>query len=1527
MKGAWLLWRHLPRVAPYLRPYWKLAAIAVVLTLLSSVLTLAAPWPLALLVDNVLGKRKLPSLLAELGIQGHPTHLLILAALFSFGLAIAGNAMTVVNNYVESKVRQFMVLDLRSDLFEHCQKLSFAFHDQRRTGELMARINYTAASIGTIVMSLPPLAQSAVTLTGMFCIAFAIDYQIALVSLVVLPFLYYSLGLYGTKIVPRLQHVQKLEWQSLSIVNEAMSMLRVIVSFGRERYEHQRFRSQGETAVDARINLTVRQTVFSLGVNSVTAAGTALIFGLGGLKALHGQLSVGQLLVLLSYIAAVYKPLESISTTVGSINEQLVQLKGSLDLLDVAPEVSDAADAKRVTRVRGRVVFDRVGFSYAGRENTLSDISFEAQPGERVAVVGPTGAGKTTLLSLLVRFYDPQHGVIAIDGIDIKQIKLVSLRDQISVVLQEPLLFSGTITDNIRYGRLDATDEEIVTAAKQANAHDFIEQLPGGYQTQLGERGAQLSGGERQRICIARAFIKDAPILVLDEPTSSIDSKTEAVILDALDKLMLGRTSFMVAHRLSTIRDADKILVIDGGRKVEEGSHADLLTRRGLYYQLHLAQTTSRAYSDENPAGSSGGAGIIGGAGSIVAGGGSGRAGGSVGGAGSTGGDGTKGGAGSVGEFSVTSRKKQSVFASNGSRSAAIVVLGMMTKIPVAGVVWQTVHYLIGLKRLGFDVYYVETHARTPSMLMRSDSDDSGRLAADFIANVMKRFDLGHNWAYVALHDRGQHYGLSEMSLHDLYGRAELLLNLHGGTRPLPEQVSTERLVYLETDPVQPQIELHKGNEQTWDFLRQHCAFFTFAENYGKPSCLLPVCSEFEFVPTRQPVVLDFWNEQGLGEGERLSSKNGDGIGETRGESFTTIGNWRQSWRELEYEGETYRWSKHHEFLKFLELPQRTGQEFELALAGCVDRDKALLESHGWRVIDALEVSSDVDRYRNYIASSRGEFTVAKDQNVRLRTGWFSDRSASYLASGRPVVTQDTGFGEVIGTGEGCFAFSNLEQAASAVEAITAQPERHRRAAYEIAREFFCHERVLKPLLDHVGVSVSRRSHEIGSHRPAFPLSLRLTPRSRRPLELDAGVSHQILGADIDRLRAFAQLPDSRAQASIIIPTHNQLGFTKLCLESLFAYTDAPAYEVIVVDNASHDQTVDYLNQLRAILPQLRVIENSTNRGFPAAINQGVAIAQGNCIVILNNDTIVTPGWLSALIGHLDEEVGVVCPTTNRSGTEADIEVEYDTYGELLSFAAARVSDHAGATFEIGMPAMFCVALARSTYDRVGPLDEGFGLGLYEDDDYAVRVRQLGLKTVCAEDVFVHHFGEATFGHLFASGERDEIRVSNQKRFTSKWGHGSEHGRRNSGAYNDLVTAVKQLVDESIPSGSTVAVVTRGDDRLLNFASCTGWHFPRGDQGVYAGFYPATSSDAIAHLEQLREQGMDYLVIPRPYFWWSDYYTEFASHLDYHYESVGDGVESERCAVIYKVHERVERLAVESGAFGGVQADESAKSA
>lgn len=395
------------------------------------------------------------------------------------------------------------------------------------------------------------------------------------------------------------------------------------------------------------------------------------------------------------------------------------------------------------------------------------------------------------------------------------------------------------------------------------------------------------------------------------------------------------------------------------------------------------------------------------------------------------------------------------------ARRKKIVLLGMMGRMRVAGCVWQTLHYLVGLRRLGYEPYYVEAHGATPWAFQDREAE-----VAAFIGSILQRFDMGDRWAYHARGRSGRYYGLTGYQVGQLYESAAAILNLHGATVPTADQSATGRLVYIDTDPVRIQLDVYHGVQTTADVLEQHYALFTFGENYGNADCTLPVSDRFRFKPTRQPVVLDFWTFPGMGSED----------------VFTTIGNWENSWRDVEFNGEQYHWSKHFEFLKIIDIPSRTRQPIELALSKCKDDDQARLLSHGWRFRDALSFSNDLNAYREYIVRSKAEFTVAKDQNIRLRTGWFSDRSATYLAAGRPVVTQETGFSNILPTGQGLFAFSDMDEALASIYSINADYGHHRRAASEIAREYFAHDVVLTQLLSEAGVdrpmlSCTKRHH------------------------------------------------------------------------------------------------------------------------------------------------------------------------------------------------------------------------------------------------------------------------------------------------------------------------------------------------------------------------------------------------------------------------------------------------------------------
>jgi GT2 family glycosyltransferase len=571
-----------------------------------------------------------------------------------------------------------------------------------------------------------------------------------------------------------------------------------------------------------------------------------------------------------------------------------------------------------------------------------------------------------------------------------------------------------------------------------------------------------------------------------------------------------------------------------------------------------------------------------------------------------------------------------------------------------------------------------------------------------------------------------------------------------------------------------------------------------------------------------------------------------------------------------------------------------------LSNSSCNETERDLLQSRGWRVRDALGFTHDLDQYRSYIARSRGEFTVAKDQNVRLRSGWFSDRSATYLASGRPVITQETGFSNVLPVGEGLFAFSSLEEIIGSVECIQSDYSRHRRVAFDIARTYFSHEVVLSRLLADLGISRVRGKSRQES---VLPPELMIIPTSRWPTRLPAATLDIALKLAAPVAEAGSQ--SSRRRVSVIVVTHNGLAYTKMCLKSLFGAGWRANDEIIIIDNGSTDGTQQFLRELSSLNSAVRVEMNDHNRGFAAANNQGAFLARGDILVFLNNDTITPRGWMEGLVRWLeDPETGMVGPVTNRTCNEAQIDAPYRTFGEFEVFAGEYTRQHAGQAAEIAMLAMFCVAMRREVFESVGPLDEQFQIGMFEDDDYAQRVRKTGYKIVCAEDVFVHHFGQASLGELCIEGKYDHILESNRRRFEAKWGiQWQPHRRRTTPDYENLRSAIRQLAAQRLPSGATVLVITKGDEELLKFTEHCGWHFPRDNEGRYTNIYPADSAEAITQLESSRANGAGFLLIPRPALWWLDFYAGFKDHLERNYVLT---VREEETCLIFDVREPAE---------------------
>ena len=811
-------------------------------------------------------------------------------------------------------------------------------------------------------------------------------------------------------------------------------------------------------------------------------------------------------------------------------------------------------------------------------------------------------------------------------------------------------------------------------------------------------------------------------------------------------------------------------------------------------------------------------------------------------------------------------------------RRRSIVLLGMMTKMPVPGVIWQTIHYLLGFQRLGYDVVYVEAHARAPAPFMDTPTDPGTARAAAFLQDLMSHYGFGDRWAYHALHEGNECFGMSVSALRRAYESASAIVNLHGGTAPLDEHVASGRLVLVATDPGLLEVELSTERPETLRFLDAHCAAFTFGENYGRPVSGLPFSDRYSLLSTRQPVVPELWENA-----------------YPAGSHYRTVANWRQRGREFGFGGEWYEWSKDLEFSKILDVPKRSALGFELALSNATDDDATLLESHGWRVRDAGAFGRTTDPYRRFIQESRGELTAAKDQNVRLRTGWFSDRSATFLAAGRPVVTQDTGFGENLPTGRGLFAFTDLESALVALETIESDHNAACRAASDIARECFDYRVVLTRLLADAGVEGPRAPGVPRASVRALDHDLRLEPVSRRPLRLeretvDTLAAHAVPEPPTEEvpLRTPIVAAADGFTASIVVVTWENLALTRLCLESLLAHTQDVPFELIVVDNASTDGTSEYLQTLAAAEPRVRLILNERNHGFARACNQGARAALGDVLVFLNNDTVLPPGWLRGLVAHLRRPgVGAVSAVTNRIGTEAEVPERARTLGEFLERASLRRAARAGESRAVEMLAFFCVALRRDVWTHIGPLDEVFGRGLFEDDDYSARLHAAGYDLVCAEDVLVHHLGEASFGRLVSDGTYGALFDENRRRFESKWAREWRRpSRSNDDHYHTLVERIRTSVCEYVPAGRRIAVVSRGDDALLDLGEVTAWHFPLAADGQWAGHYPADTAAAVEQIEAVRFAGVEYLLLPEPAFWWLDHYSGLGEHLLQHGEEV-----------------------------------------
>jgi ABC-type multidrug transport system fused ATPase/permease subunit len=574
----------------FLRPHRRRVALLVGLLVVQIALGALQPWPLKIVIDYVLDDRPLPAAVAgPLGAitGGSLRATLILFVLAGVLLQVINQVLTAYALQIQVETGQRMVYTLRYRLLQHLQGLGLHHHVMTNTGDAVYRVDVDAYSIENLVMSgVLPLATSVATLLVMFAILLKLDFVVALLALMVLPFLFLALRYYTSTLSRQEERVKELESKLIERLYEVFSAIRLVKSFAREPHESARYAQAGDQTMQARIAVTWQQSMFGLMIGMTTVLGTAVVLIVGGLHVMSGQMTVGDLTVVISYLGAVYGPLSAIAHTTGQVQGAVAGARRVRAMLAMTPETIDAPDAIEPTAVMGEIRFEAVGFSYPDGTQVLDDISFEAKPGQMVAVVGLTGAGKTTLVSLIPRFYTPTVGRVLLDGIDVRNYKIRPLREKIAIVLQDPVLFSGTIADNLRYGRLDATDAEIEAAARAAHAHEFIDHLPHKYDTHIAEAGGSLSGGERQRLSVARAILKDAPILILDEPTSSLDAISEEIVFAALRRLRSGRTTIVIAHRLSTVRDADVILVLDGGRIAAKGRHDELLGTSQLYRRM-----------------------------------------------------------------------------------------------------------------------------------------------------------------------------------------------------------------------------------------------------------------------------------------------------------------------------------------------------------------------------------------------------------------------------------------------------------------------------------------------------------------------------------------------------------------------------------------------------------------------------------------------------------------------------------------------------------------------------------------------------------------------------------------------------------------------------------------------------------------------------------------------------------------------------------------------------------------------------
>jgi ABC-type multidrug transport system fused ATPase/permease subunit len=582
-----------------LRPYRRSLAIILAAMVVQSTATLAAPWPLKIVLDNVILGRKLNPWMARwlnpLLAHGHREHLAMTAAFAVVVIAVLNALASYLANYYTESVGQWVANDLRMRTYHHLQYLSLRYYDTHQSGVLLSTITADVLTIQNFASSATlGIVVDMITILGMLVIMFCMNWDFTLIAVAVTPLMLLLASRFKKAVKKSTHEVRKQQSNIVAVVQQDLESIRVVTAFGRQELEQEALQAVSHATVAAALKARQVKALLSPLVSILVAFCVGFVLWRGSLLILAGWMTAGELTVFLSYLASFFKPVKDLASMNNSIAQTAVAVERIRTILDadaVLPEKQNAQEKP----IRGEIVFDHVAFAYDESCPVLRDVSFTVEPGQMIGVVGPTGGGKSTIMSLIPRFYDPSAGKVLVDGIDVRDYRLQVLRNQIGYVLQETVLFRGSVRDNIAYGRAGATDEEIVEAAKLANADEFISRMPNGYQTFVGDRGDTLSGGQRQRIGIARAIIRNNPILILDEPTAALDTESERLVIEALERLMKGRTVLTIAHRLSTIRDADKIIVLKGGVVAEQGTHDQLLKMGGTYAELYSVQFDTTA--------------------------------------------------------------------------------------------------------------------------------------------------------------------------------------------------------------------------------------------------------------------------------------------------------------------------------------------------------------------------------------------------------------------------------------------------------------------------------------------------------------------------------------------------------------------------------------------------------------------------------------------------------------------------------------------------------------------------------------------------------------------------------------------------------------------------------------------------------------------------------------------------------------------------------------------------------------------